>query len=165
MYCWLCADRECTSCNGYGNAECDTSSCGTKATESGGVCTCSTGYNRTGIAQTCCYDNCDDCDGTGVGYADCTACKASMIEVQPTGASYKFCVADMPTGFTTGTPATILATDTLIFSVDFNKPTDTFTNSGNAGGNVTVTTVNPSGFPAKNRGLYFDGASDGYAQP
>ena len=45
----------------------------------------------------------------------------------------------------------------------FDGPvTDQVTNSGVIGGDVTVTTSDPSGFPAKYRGLYFDGINTAF---
>ena len=45
----------------------------------------------------------------------------------------------------------------------FDGPvTDQIPNSGVIGGDITVTTSSPSGFPAKYRGLYFDGSNTAY---
>jgi hypothetical protein len=47
-------------------------------------------------------------------------------------------------------------------SYSFNAPTTTYTNGGvSAGFTLTPTKANPSGHPAKNRGIYFDGTADG----
>ena len=45
----------------------------------------------------------------------------------------------------------------------FDEPvTDQVTNRGVIGGDVSVTTSDPSGFPAKYRGLYFDGSNTAF---
>ena len=45
----------------------------------------------------------------------------------------------------------------------FDGPfTDQVTNSGVIGGDITVTTSDPSGFPAKYRGIYFDGTNGSF---
>ena len=92
---------------------------------------------------------------------NCTACAAGAIEAQSAGSSYKYCVPEMPTGFAAGTPVTIVLGNEMIHSYNFNTPTFIFTNNGSEGGTITVDTADPSGFPAKYRGLYFDGTNDG----
>jgi hypothetical protein len=72
-------------------------------------------------------------------------------------ATYKFCVPTCPTHFT-GSPCAITALEEEIVSYNFNAPRETFPNLGTGGNalDVTVTAVNASGYPYKNRGLYFN---------
>jgi hypothetical protein len=55
--------------------------------------------------------------------------------------------------------------DVMIIDLSFNAPASTFTstNSLNGGFAVTPTLAGSTGHPAKNRGLNFDGSSDGFA--
>jgi len=69
---------------------------------------------------------------------------------------------DCPTGFI---PATCSAGDLTRPAVayNFNMPASDFTNKAYGGDilNAYLVTDGKSGIPAKNRGIYFDGAHDG----
>ena len=72
-----------------------------------------------------------------------------------------------PTGYAEGTaPVCTVPGDTKVISYTFNHPLSNVPNDGSAGASfdVTLTTANPSGHPAKDRGIYFDGASEGYVK-
>ena len=54
----------------------------------------------------------------------------------------------------------------MILSYTFDKPLTAVPNDGSASStfDVTLTTANPSAHPAKDRGIYFDGAADGFVE-
>ena len=73
-----------------------------------------------------------------------------------------------PSGFLGGS-CTLTGGDELALSVNFNIPNDTFTNSGSSSGTLaslttTIDSGSGAGHPAKYRGLYFDGANNGYIE-
>ena len=82
--------------------------------------------------------------------------------------SEHFCVLLCPTGYTsTGAPDCVVPStlaDQLILSYDFNAPLETYVNVGSQSGSFDLTPVrvNPSGHPARNRGLYFNGTDHAY---
>ena len=135
-----------------------------------GACTCPTGNGRDNVTKQCepCYTGCDACtSGGNANLTNCTACNGLYLEAQSGTPGYKYCVPVLCTGFTggSGSAMTITGGDEMIVSYNFNKPTNDFTNNGTAGAvTLTVTTANPSGFPAKYRSLYFDGTLDGHLE-
>ena len=65
---------------------------------------------------------------------------------------------------TFGPPTCTDPTDLEVISYNFDLPLESIANEGSAGTlfDVTPTRVNAAGHPAKGRGLYFDGTSNGY---
>ena len=167
--CHLCFDVECTKCTDYDSGSCETGKClasGNSAVGTG-TCACNSGYGRASEDELCktCHTNCGSCTASETGnYAACTGCSAGTFNTST--ASYFFCTTFCPTGFTDAGAPSCTAPSTqaqqVIASYDFNVPTVTFTNAGAAAGAVTlsVTRVDPSGHPAKDRGLYFNGTDD-----
>jgi hypothetical protein len=125
-------------------------------------CICDQGYSFDGndCAKNPCHEGCDLCD-TETDFRDCYACTAGYHDIAPTvssGTQYKYCVPECPTGYSTG-PCQFNSSTELILRWDFNFPIIEYTNSGEGGFTFTV---NAGISPAKNRGVYFDGASDGF---
>ena len=175
-YCHLCYDRECTECSYYNEGDCLATKCDSSDNAEDdaanpGQCICSANYGRADVNGIClgCHTNCLSCDVGGTNnYSDCTACDAgSIYDLAASGASFKYCTAYCPTGYDgASAPACTIATDAdaSIITFNFNKPTQDFTNAGvlTTAFDVSVTFAAPSGSPAKNRGLYFDGTNDGF---
>ncbi|MEE4248411.1 MAG: hypothetical protein V2I33_23750 [Kangiellaceae bacterium] len=84
-----------------------------------------------------------------------------------TGEAYEFCLAAAPTG-KKDTPWNNVPADasreTPELSYMFNVPTNVYANSGVAGEafDLTGTIDGASGYPVKQRGVNFDGNSNGY---
>ena len=167
-YCYLCYDRMCTLCTDYAQTDCTT--CDTNSTVTGtGGCECDEGWGRSDVNQVCaaCYTLCATCNVGGLAnYSDCLTCTAGNFNVSPdTGGAY--CMDYCPTGYDADTaPSCTIPGDTKIISWTFDKPLSFVSNVGSAGSgfDVTLTTADPSGHPAKDRGIYFDGVSEGYVQ-
>jgi hypothetical protein len=91
-----------------------------------------------------------------------------MFDTSPGSTVYTYCTAYCPTGFAPGlAPICTKPADDKreILSYDFNIPSETFANVGEGGAiTATATIVSAAGNPAKNRGIYFDGASDGFVR-
>jgi hypothetical protein len=147
---------------------CDAS---TLAVESANACDCADTKGRSSEDKLCtaCPDNCKTCtsDSPYQGYDTCSACVTSGVNnISP--ASYAFCVAYCPTGYNPiGCVAPTTDAEKLLLSYSFNTPAVSFTNDStntytNSSFTLTVTRVNPAGHPARKRGLYFDGASNGF---
>ena len=163
-FCHLCQDRECTLCDAYANCNASQCTATTHASEAGGLCTCNDAYGRAGEEKICipCHINCKSCNPGGLDdFSDCTECMAGTNDIDATSDSY--CTAYCPTGYTGGL-CTLPGGSEMILNYNFNVPATTFANSGATGSTHDLTTVviAPSGQPAKNRGIYFDGTNDGY---
>ena len=173
-FCHLCYDRECTICSNYFSADCDAIKCAdtTNATEASGVCTCDGTYGRIDHNYQClaCHSFCETCDNTPVpDFNACTSCSSGNHDISPAATSYSYCVNYCPSGYETSsgcTPPVGSTADVSIIELQFNAPTSTFVSAGIVATDFDVTpnVDNESGHPAKNRGIRFDGTSDGYAQ-
>ena len=163
-YCHLCNDRECTQCSDYFSTDC--SSCDTNSTINSGGCVCNDNYGRSDVDETCkqCHFHCKSCDpGANPDYRDCSECMPGTYDTSPVG-SYTYCTTYCPSGFDAS--GCTLPTNTMILSYTFDKPLTAVPNDGSASStfDVTLTTANPSAHPAKDRGIYFDGAADGFVE-
>jgi len=127
------------------------------------VCTCDeVGYEFDGVdtcRQMTCYEGCEVCTNTS-GFSGCVQCSAGYIDIAPAGAGYKYCVLECPSCFTDD--CQFDPTQATLANYDFNIPLTTYVNSvaNNKITLITKTSV-PSASPAKNRGIFFDGSSDG----
>jgi hypothetical protein len=168
-YCHLCPDRECTACDTYDS--CNDASCGSNATNTSSVCECNARYVRPDTDTTdfvCqpCFVRCATCTtGALPNYSDCTACNTGTLDTAPDGAAYKFCIPVCPTGFATADGSCTIAEGELeILGYGFNAPVNVFANAGSAGEayDIAVMRVGSAGHPAKNRGLFFNGSTNGH---
>jgi hypothetical protein len=114
-----------------------------------------------------CFDGCATCDHGGKDdYSDCLTCESTAYELVDIG-GYKFCAEYCPwwTTYNNGGNTGCSGSSTNAWvSLSFNVPWIKFSNSGDGGSDLdaTPTQAKPSGIPVKNRGIYFDGASNGY---
>ena len=68
-------------------------------------------------------------------------------------------MAEQPTEFS-GNPSDLTGNDELI-NLKFNAPSSAFTNTGAIAATVSLTSDSGSGYPAKYRGIYFNGSNAG----
>jgi hypothetical protein len=169
-YCHICPDRECTDCDTYGT--CKASSCGTKATNDAAICKCNDGFDRSATNSEnfpclACHTNCKTCPTSqAANYIACTECSAGKVNLSGT-TTWKYCLDVCPTKYTATSGDCAIATpDVMILSFDFNIPKKTYVNAGTTGAthNLTATISGTSAYPAKNRGIHFDGTADGFVE-
>ncbi|MEE4247161.1 MAG: hypothetical protein V2I33_17245 [Kangiellaceae bacterium] len=79
-----------------------------------------------------------------------------------------YCVAYCPTSFTENDGTCAGPTSTILLSYNLNKPSTTIVNETGTSQdqtetwNLVITKVGTSGYPSKNRGIYFDSTNEGY---
>ena len=164
-WCHLCLDYECQTCVTYDS--CEDGACDVHATNDGNVCDCIEGWGRNfNIDLECtefrCYEGCALCESTS-GFSVCLECEPGYLDIAPPGASYKYCAPECPANFTTDCKFDLL--NDVLARWNFNFPITAYQNTEEPSViTINTVTVAPSGSPAKNRGIYFDGDKDAYIQ-
>ena len=129
------------------------------AANDGNVCKCIDGWHRVDINAECmlvdCVIGCELCN-PGAGFSACLECSPGYIDIAPSGSSYKYCVAECPSNFTEN--CEFDGNNAKLANWYFNVPSTEYQN-GAVNSEITLNTITeaPSGSPAKNRGIYFDG--------
>lgn len=108
----------------------------------------------------------------GVDYTGCSGCENHHKNISTDSLNYQYCIKKCPTGFGTTASDTyncvLQAAAGLVMSYNFNIPSQAFNNgtgldqSLNLVKDTNVVSTTGSGYPAKNRGLSFDGSGDAY---
>ena len=105
---------------------------------------------------------CDTWKEEYYSYARCEKCSDGSFDIGHQG--IKFCTGKCPTGFLENTKHHLceFPEDTHVLKFNFNLPTSEFTSTGTVATQIEVNRDAPSGYPSKDRGLYFDGENDAF---
>ena len=163
--------------------ECIQNNCFGGVVSGDNLCQCPLGYHIEGevcddnnectcnsLDCTCvpipCLPGCALCNSRN-DMSRCFECEDGYLDIAPTVANvddqYAYCVLDCPTGFKTD-PCEPDPDNELVIKFQFNYPISEYENLAPARINLEIETDVTSGAPAKNRGIYFDGVGNAYAE-